>query len=101
MLNLVHQNGLQKLGVESYFIEPREIKGSQDKVENKQVGPEIAYAIVGVGPAIGWVDVAQYDSLENARKVFYTMVRCEALNICCQLPLDEEKEIKNFGQNIE
>ena len=100
MLNLIHQNGLQKLGVESYFIDSREVEGSKDRAEDKQVGPEIAYTIVGVGPVIGWVDVAQYDSLENAKKIFYAMIRCEELNICCQLPLDKEDEIKDFVKNI-
>lgn len=92
MLQLIHQNGLQKLNADAYFVDAREVGDPN----NKETGPEIAYTIVATVPSVGMVDVAQYDKLEDARDIFYAMIACEINDMLCFLPLDDSEKIKSF-----
>ena len=98
MLHVIHQNGIQKLSVDSYFVELRD---GEKKPEDQE--PPVLPTIIGVGQSIGGVDLAQYDKLEDAVRIFSEMVSCEFSGRLCVLPKDDPKEIAAFlkGNNNE
>lgn len=87
MLNLVHQNRVQKVGTHSYFVD------SIRKEQGKADSPIVGWGIFVVVPEMGVVTVAAYDNRETAVKVFDIMVACETSGTICKLPQDDDKEV--------
>lgn len=89
MINIIHQNGVQKISTDSYFVEAVQTEGKDKKTSTK-------YNIAVLLPMIGSVPIAQYDHKKDAYAIFAQMVKIETYGDLCILPLDNKKDISEF-----
>ena len=94
MLEVIHQNGLQKINTKVYYVEPTYSEPNPDNEEDK---PELLFAtIYALVDSYGMVPLAQYDSLDDASAIFAHLVFIERNGGLAVLPKDDPKEIEEF-----
>ena len=90
-MELIHQNGLQKISTTVYYVEPC-YNAAEEGAQ-----PEFQYATIYVlVDAYGMVPVAQYDKLEDASAIFAHMVDLDKELELAVLPKDDPAEIQEF-----
>lgn len=92
MLELIHQNGLQKIITAVYYVEPP-YSSEEEDAESSSIYATTIYALVS---DYGMIPVAQYDKLEDARAVFAHLVTLEGEHGLAVLPKDDPAEIQEF-----
>lgn len=83
MLNLITQDGMEKVAVDIYQVK-------------NCTGTVGTYKIYGKNNGATVGELAEYEELEDAIKVFRAMTIAEVSGILIDLPDDDPKQITNF-----
>lgn len=83
MLNLITQDGMKKVVVDSYQVK-------------NCTGTAGAYKIYGENNGTTAGELAEYKEFDDAARVFWAMVTAESRGLFVQLPDDDPKEIASF-----
>ena len=92
MLDIIHQNGTQKLSASNYYVD-LQVSNDPNVVEDPATVPTNIIAYI---ENYGMLIIAQYDSYDDACAVFAHMVVLDREHGLAVLPKDDPTEIQEF-----